>query len=517
MMRHLASPYFAAIDLGSNSFHMIIARVNQGTLEIVDRVKEMVQIARGMQNGMIAPAAQERAIECLQRFAERIRDIPDSQVRVVGTKSLRTAKNAYPFLRRAEKALGQPIAIISGFEEARLVYCGLAHSVTSDDNRRLVMDIGGGSTEIIIGQQTDPTLLESLSMGCVVFTEDYQLDEVSPISMRRAYLAACKELEGIRTRYRKCGWDIAYGTSGTIRSIADLLVGVDGGALIREASLQALYRDTIESGGTNLAQFPALRRSVLPAGIAILKALFDQLRLETIHAADVTLKEGLLYDTIGRLTNVDTRHAAVSKLQKQYAVDIRHADRVADCAISFWERIKSPTLPGISRSKILIWAARLHELGLGISHSGHHNHSFYVLKHSDIAGFGRYEQFILACLVRAHRKKLSAKRFEGMQDEEIRAILPLILCLRLAVVLLRRREPLEDVPELKGVDDRFELIFRDNWLEKHPLTAAGLNDEVCQFAHMGIKLSIVEVEATAGNNQVPGNTTEQHQSSRSDV
>lgn len=509
MMRHLASPYFAAIDLGSNSFHMIIARVNQGTLEIVDRVKEMVQIARGMQNGVIAPAAQERALECLQRFAERIRDIPASQVRVVGTKSLRTARNAYPFLRRAESALGQPIAIISGFEEARLVYCGLAHSVASDDKRRLVVDIGGGSTEIIIGQQTDPTLLESLSMGCVVFTEDYELDDVSPAGMRRAYLAACKELEGIRTRYRKCGWDIAYGTSGTIRSIADLLAGVDGGALIREASLQALYRDTLESAGANLGEFPALRRSVLPAGIAILKALFDQLRLETIHAADVTLKEGLLYDTIGRLTNVDTRHTAVSKLQKQYAVDIRHADRVADCAMSFWERIKSPPLPGISRSKILNWAARLHEVGLGISHSSHHNHSFYVLKHSDVAGFGRYEQFILACLVRAHRKKLSEKRFEGMQEDEIRAILPLILCLRLAVVLLRRREPLEHVPELTGVNDRFELIFRSNWLENNPLTAAGLNDETCHFANMGITLTITETDPGVGNGPAPDSSAEQ--------
>ncbi len=493
MMRNLESPYFAAIDLGSNSFHMIIARVNEGTLEIVDRVKEMVQIARGMHNGSIASGAQERALDCLKRFAERIRDIPVSQVRVVGTKSLRSARNAGHFLRRAEAALGQPIAIISGFEEARLVYCGIARGINTDSSRRLVIDIGGGSTEFIIGQGDEPSLLESLSFGCVVYTEDFKLEAgVDPRSMRNAYLATCKELEGIRSTYLRNGWDVVYGTSGTMRAIAELLGGNEGDAVIRAEALRALYEATSESQSRNLSGVPELRRSVLPAGIAILKAVFDRFKLDLVHVADVSLKEGLLYDTIGRLTNVDARHTAVAKLQKQYFVDSRHADRVAECALSFWQLIRSPSLPGISRTKVLIWAAKLHEVGLGISHSKHHNHSFYILKHSDLAGFGRYEQFILACVVRAHRKKLNEGRFEGMQEPEIRAVLPIVLCLRLAVVLLRRREPLDELPQLRGENYRFELLFPVGWLESNPLTAVGLSDEVHQFKNVGIHLEIRE-------------------------
>jgi len=233
-MQSFESPYFAAVDLGSNSFHMIICRVNQDTVETVDRVKDMVQIARGMQSGSLAPDAQDRALQCLKRFAERLRGIPASQVRAVGTKSLRSAKNARSFLRDAEQSLGHPIAIISGYEEARLVYKGLAHCVANDNNRRLVIDIGGASTEFIIGRDSEPELLESLNFGCVVFAEKHDLkNQVSARGMRSAYLAACADLEMIRPSYLKKGWDIVYGTSGTMRAIADLVAPVDGGAIIR--------------------------------------------------------------------------------------------------------------------------------------------------------------------------------------------------------------------------------------------------------------------------------------------
>lgn len=493
-MQSFESPYFAAVDLGSNSFHMIICRVNQDTVETVDRVKDMVQIASGMQSGTIAADAQERAVQCLKRFAERLRGIPFSQVRAVGTKSLRSAKNADNFLREAEQALGHPIAIISGFEEARLVYKGLAHCVANDNNRRLVIDIGGASTEFIIGRDAEPELLESLNFGCVVFAEKHDLkNHVNARNMRAAYLAACADLEAIRPTYQRKGWDMVYGTSGTMRAIADLVAHSDGGAIIRAASLRELSAEMIENSEKTLQSMPKLRKDVLPAGIAVLRAIFDQLKLDKIHVADASLKEGLIYDTIGRFHNVDARYAAVAKLQGQYNIDQAQAERVARTAITFWRQIYAPDLPGVSRTKILTWAAQLHEVGLGISHSGYHNHGYYILRHSDLAGFGRYEQHLLACLVRAHRKKIHDDRFDGMEKKVRLALLPMLVCLRMAVVLHRSREDLPVLPNLSQNGNAYSLLFPKGWLEENPLTMAGLEKEVVNFQCASIELKILEV------------------------
>lgn len=487
------SPYFAAIDLGSNSFHMIIARTNEGSVETVDRVKEMVQIARGLDAAKgLAEDAQERALACLSRFAERIRDIPPSQVRAVGTKSLRSAPNAQGFLKKAESTLGHPIAIISGYEEARLVYSGLAHCVANDNNRRLVIDIGGASTEFIIGTDENPSLLESLSLGCVAHTDAFGLREPNERAMRRAYLAASQELEQIRTLYRRAGWSIVYGTSGTMRAIAQVLTPANGGAIIQRAALKELYEAICKEGIKCLKGVPTLRAEVLSGGIAILLAIFDELEIDQIYVADATLKEGLLFDTIGRLNNIDARFSAVEKLQKQFRVDIEQAQRVADCAVRFWKQIEGPVIPTVSRTKILNWAAKLHEVGLGISHSSHHHHSHYILLNSDLAGFGRYEQRILADLVRAHRKKLKAERFDTLSDEARAGIYPIVMCLRLAVILNRRRENLENPPVMHGKDTTFGLVFPRGWLDANPLTTASLESEVANLQNVGITLMIGE-------------------------
>lgn len=491
-MTELDSPYFAAVDLGSNSFHMIICRVNKETVETVDRVKDMIQIASGMKNGALSEDAQVRALECLSRFAERLRDIPATQVRAVGTKSLRSAKNAKQFIAAAEQALGHPIAIISGYEEARLVYKGFSHSVSSDDNQCLVIDIGGASTEFVIGKGAEPTLLESLNFGCVAYSERYELNNgVGGAKMQRAYLAACAEVEQIRRAYLRRGWDQVYGTSGTMKAIAELVSEKDGGALISADSLRALSAHVIDDSEKALQSLPKLRRDVLPAGIAILRAIFDELKLTHIHVADASLKDGLIYDTIGRLSAADARYAAVSKLQAQYHIDEEQGNRVAATAQYFWQQLHSPPLAGVSRTKILTWAAQLHEVGLGISHSSYHHHGYYILRHSDLAGFGRYEQLILASLVRAHRKKLNRERFDGLDKNASNALLPLILCLRLAVILHRRRESLEQLPLLQQMKpDRFILVFPAEWLSQSPLTEAGLESEVAYLAGVGVKLEI---------------------------
>lgn len=489
------SPYFAAIDLGSNSFHMLIARFAEDKIETIDREKEMVQLARGMQDdGTLSEDAVNRAIDCLKRFAERLRDIPASQIRAVGTKTLRSARNSNALLKAAENALGAPIQIISGYEEARLVYTGFSHSVSSDGAKRLVIDIGGGSTEFIIGQDYNTKLMESLALGCVSFSQSYIFKHggVNEKSMKKAYLAACSELEEIRKNYQAEGWNVTFGTSGTMKAVAEILAPDDGGAIITLESLEKLIEATIKKGEIPSDQVPKLRREVLPAGLAILKAIFHQLKISKIHVADATLKEGLIYDTLGRLSDHDSRSQTVIKLKQQYAVDELQAERVAKTAKTFWKTIApaAPNLTGISRSKVLSWAAQLHEVGLSISHSGFHHHGYYILRHSDLAGFGRYEQYILANLVRSHRKKLSSVNIEGLDDHAYKAFLPLLLCLRLSARLHRRREDLDEYPRLSLENSCYKLHFTKDWLQHNPLTHAGLEQEAAYFKNVGIKLDV---------------------------
>lgn len=473
------SPYFAAVDLGSNSFHMVIARVVRRRVEIIDREKEMIQLAKGINaNGHLGMEAQKRAVACLRRFGERLRDIPREQVRAVGTKTLRTIKPSRNFIKVAETALGVPIQIVSGYEEARLIYSGLAHTVTNDHNRRLVVDIGGGSTELVIGQDFEPLCLESLNMGCVTFTDRYigKSNRVGTANFRKMYLESCTEIETIQRVYQKSGWKIAYGTSGSIKAIGELVAERDGGAMITRASLQQLVKSLL-SGKLNMDKVPAARKAVLPAGIAILMAVFDLFELDDIHVEDAALKEGLLYDIIGRQSSEDARFSTVGKLQEHYKVDVAQAERVAKTALAFWRRLNTPKLPRVSRTKILTWAAQLHEIGMSISHSGHHHHGYYILRNSDLAGFGRYEQYMLASLVRSQRKALDNRDFEEFDEATLAALTPLILCLRLAVLLHRRREEVVPLPRLSQQGNDYDLKFSKRWLASHPLTQAGLEQE----------------------------------------
>lgn len=485
------SPYFAAVDLGSNSFHLLVARVQNDRLEVVDREKEMIQLARGINaDGHLSMESQNRALACLARFAERLRQIPRDQIRAVGTKTFRAAEQSKKFVKAAENALGLPIQIISGYEEARLVYLGLAHSVTNDHNHRLVVDIGGGSTEFIIGKDYEPLYLESLNMGCVIFSDIYfgKNARVTSANFNKAYLAACAEIESVRKIYLKAGWKIAYGTSGTIRTIADLLQPKDGGAVITAGSLTWLSSEILENKAL-LNSIPALRRSVLPAGIAILKAIFDQMKLDKLYVGDGALKEGLMFDIIGRLSDHDSRSDTVSGLQEKYHVDVDQAERVAATALHFWKQIDGPVLPRVSRTKILAWAAQLHEIGMSISHSSHHHHGYYILRFSDLAGFGRYEQYILANLVRSQRKGLYEKKFEEMDEQTTAALMPLVLCLRLAVLLHRRREDLDVLPKFTLQAKDYKLRFPKKWLTEHPLTLAGIEQEQQYYDNFGISFS----------------------------
>ncbi len=486
------SPYFAAVDLGSNSFHMLVGRVVEGQLEVVDREKEMVQIARGLdEDGNLEDDAKQRALDCLHRFSERLRDLPAEQIRAVGTKTLRSAKHSTKFLREAESKLGQPIQIISGFEEARLVYTGFSHSVTNDQKKRLVIDIGGGSTEFIIGEDYSPELLESMSLGCVSYTNRYFRSGIAfERSMRNAYMAACAEIESIRTQYLNKGWNIAYGTSGTIKAIGSILN--EKSLVIDRKGLNKLMQTTIAEQGITSKEFSKLRREVLPAGIAILNAIFDQLEIDSLHVSTASLKDGLIFDTVGRFGKSDIREATVNKLIQRYSIDASQAGRVNDLALSLWNTIKDdfPNIAGVSRTKALKWASHLHEIGLNISHSSYHNHGHYLLQHSDLGGFGRFEQFIVATLVQLHRKKIKKEQIEHISKKVHAPFCALLVCLRLAVRLNRRREEQTCKIDLSMKKERFVLQLDEDWLTENPLTLAGLKREQNQLANIGIQLTL---------------------------
>ncbi len=328
-------------------------------------------------------------------------------------------------------------------------------------------------------------------MGCVTYTEEYKgsAGKLTISAFNQAYLAACSELESVRKIYLKAGWQIAYGTSGTVRAIADLVQGRDGGAVITAASVEWLSREIFNNKST-FNDLPSLRRSVLPAGLSILKAVFDQLKVDKLHVGDAALKEGLLYDSIGRLSDHDSRIETVRKLQEKNQIDLDQAARVEKTALALWQQIEGPPLPGVSRTKVLSWAARLHEIGMSISHSSHHHHGYYILRNSDLAGFGRYEQYILANLVRAQRKGLYAGKFEDLDELTMDALVPLIVCLRIAVVLHRRREDLDVVPKLELRNKVYHLAFRRRWLTDHPLTLDGLEQEKDHYDSLGISLTL---------------------------
>lgn len=486
---NVTAPYFAAVDLGSNSFHLLVAQLEDGFIKTVDREKDMIQLARGLQaDGNLTEDARERALACLSRFSERLRDIPAHQVRVVGTKTLRDADAAGDFLTAAEEALGHPIAIISGYEEARLVYEGLSRSVINDSNQRLVVDIGGASTEFIIGCDSAPELLESLNFGCVAITREFFANGVNADTIKAAHFAICDRIEHIRARYVTHGWDASYGTSGTMRAIADLCQEHDGGAVITAKSLNLLVSRLESEGEITTGSFSKLRRSVLPAGIVILKAIYDELKINTLHVADATLKEGLIYDTIGRLGDNDIRQRTIQKLQQQYRIDIKHGERVRHLAAHLWRQIEGPELPGASRTKLLNWSAQLHELGMGISHSGYHNHNLYILQHADLAGFGRYEQSLLAHITRCHRKKIAGK-FTALPSKAVNAIMPLLICLRLSVILNRGRDGIDTPVAITLESTHIQLTFNTQWLAQQPLTQAGLKQEARYLEPAGFSLN----------------------------
>lgn len=486
----------AAIDLGSNSFHLLVANCRQGRLQIVARRGEKVQLASGLgDDGQLDDAAIQRALSCLGRFSAFLRNIAPENLRIVGTNALREADNSRAFIDQAEAQLGYPIEIIAGREEARLIYLGAAHAL-AEHGRRLIVDIGGGSTELIIGEASEPLALESLRMGCVTFSRRFFADgKITPANMRRAELAALSELVHIQRAYQQLGWDELVGTSGTAKAVASVLYAYGDTpqqGIITRTGLDKLRKRLLDCKRLDKVALDGLkadRASILPAGVAVLTAIFEAFSLERMRFAEGALREGVLYDMVGRDHAADSRGKSIETLKYRYSVDQRQAHNVATTAGQLFDLARQSWSLGDEQRRYLCWAAELYELGLAVSHSRFHRHGAYLIEHSDMAGFSRPEQQLLAFLVRAHRRKFPQKECLMLPRARQQDAARLARLLRLAVLFNHSRpeQAPADLP-VSIVDEVIEVALSPG--DRDSLLGADLEQEAAYLNAAGYSLSL---------------------------
>lgn len=483
----------AAVDLGSNSFHLQIGRVVDDQIYLLDGLRDPVQLGAGFtRDRRIDRSTQLRALDALGRFSERLRGFPRGAVRAVGTNALRVARNAGQFLAEAEQVLGFPVEVVFGREEARLIYLGVAHSLPVSAEGRLVVDVGGGSTEFIIGTGLKPELMESLSMGCVSFSlRFFPQGSLDKQCFNRAQLAAANEIERLVDPFRRKGWANAVASSGTARTVASILKGFgwcERG--ISADGLQRLRAAMIKAGDIGALRLPDIREDrlrVLAGGVAILNAVFSELGVESMEVSDSALRQGVLYDLLGRVQHHDPREATVSHFQRRYHVDAAQAARVAGIAESLHAQIA--VNPPEDDLQVLRWAAALHEIGISIAHAGYHKHSAYVLAQADMPGFSQHEQARLSRIVLAHRGKLGKRELEGLPARS--DDWPLIFAMRIAALFCRSRNDIR-FPRLtaNATERGFQLAMPAGWLEEHPMTQAALDEEAEEWSGLGMTLEL---------------------------
>lgn len=457
----------AAIDLGSNSFHMVIARIVNGALQVLGRLKQRVHLADGLDsNNMLSEEAMERGIACLALFAERLQGFPAENVCIVGTHSLRQAANAEEFLKRAAKVIPYPIEIISGHEEARLIFMGVAHT-QPEKGRKLVIDIGGGSTEMVIGEDFDPLLVESRRMGCVSFARQFFPNgTISKDNFQRARLAAAQKLENMAWQYRIQGWQAALGASGSIKAAHEVLIALgEKDGLITPERLELLRSEVLKYKRFSELTLPGLsedRQAVFVPGLSILCGVFDALAIKQLRLSDGALREGVLYEMEGRFRHQDIRSRTARSLAEHYNIDREQAQRVLSTVQQLYAQwmAQNNKLVHPQLEALLNWAAMLHEVGLSINHSGMHRHSAYILQNTNLPGFNQEQQLLLATLVRFHRKGVKLDELPRLTLFKKKQYIPLIQILRLATLLNNQRQSTTTPESLELETDGFHWILR---------------------------------------------------------
>lgn len=489
----------AAVDLGSNSFHCQVGRVVGDQVYPLDSLREPVRLGAGLtKDKRIDEETQERALACLKRFGERLRGFDKHGVRAIGTNTLRVAKNAPAFLRKARAALGFPIEVVAGREEARLIYLGVSHELPASREKRLVVDIGGGSTELVIGSGYRPQRLDSLFMGCVSYSLRFFEDgRITKGAMKQAELAARNELQPIVSRFARGNWQQAVGSSGTARALSEAIrLNGYGGDGITLAGLDRLRSQLIKAGDMSKVELAGLkpdRAPVFPGGLAIMNAVFSELDIDSMTIADSAMRQGVLYDLLGRVHHKDMRDVTVAQFMQRYHVDALQARRVGALAFNLYRKLTAESgEPDEDVARCMAWASKLHEIGISVAFSGYHKHSAYIIGNADMPGFSRDEQARLGVMVHAHRRSLRkvAKRIDEHDVDW-----NMVFALRLAALLCRSRSDVAlSSLQARRQSRKFRLILDPAWLARNPLTVTALHDEIREWDEIGFEFKVPGLE-----------------------
>ena len=493
---------YAAIDLGSNSFHMVVARYEHEEFVVVDRHKTTVRLAAGLdEDDFLSEDAEKRALDTLEQFSQLLRDIPKDNIRAVGTNAMRRMENSTQFVDLAEKQLGTQIEIIAGREEARLIYLGVIKGAGVSNEKqgeasRLVIDIGGGSTEVIVGDSDKPRHRESLEAGCVVLSERYfSHGQLTELLFKKAILDAELAIQPVAKLFKSQGWNHVIGCSGTIKALSTMLdeMGWTHGEITKSA-LDQLHAHAVDVGSIEDMVLPGLseeRKPVFAGGLSVLIAVFQVLGIERMQISDAALRDGVLYDLIGRSSENDVRDVAVNALLERFAIDDRHASFVKNTANKIYREVAiSWDIDSTFLEKMLNWSALTHEIGMLISHDSYHKHGAYLLSNADLVGFARRDQAFLACLIKGHRGKFPLKDFEKLPASLVTPAKRLAAILRIAVLLHRTRSTIiPDTFHVSANGINIGLEFPNDWLAEHPLTQADLELEKKRLSMIGLNLN----------------------------
>ncbi|KGJ98031.1 Ppx/GppA phosphatase family protein [Thalassotalea sp. ND16A] len=489
-------PLYAVIDLGSNSFHMLISRLVADSVQVVDKVKRKVRLASGLDDeNVLDQKAMARGWECLSFFAERLQDIPAENIKIVATATLRLAVNSAVFISKAEAILKHKIHLISGIEEAHNIYLGVAHT-TSGVDKRLVIDIGGASTELIAGSGFEVIQACSLDMGCVTFNNQFFADGVlSQRGFDNAVSTAAAILKSQQQVYQAIGWDIALGVSGTLQAVAEVLTAQGKLQRITLANLTDIRQQVIHCqhiDKLNIVGLEAERKPVFVAGVAILTAIFTSFSITQVHLAGGAIREGLLYELLPNMRNVDIRQRTLTGLIERFSIDERHAFRVASIAEETFAQLRDSWQLTDELAMLLQSACVLHEIGLSLEYKGNKKHAEYILDNADIAGFSNAERKLLIALVANYKTDVNQQVLDKQSLISKQQAIYAIFILRIAVILAKRRR--DDVmPDftIGGIDNAIELTLPKTFLSKHPLISAELKQEMTDISELGLILTII--------------------------
>ncbi|RZP73162.1 guanosine-5'-triphosphate,3'-diphosphate diphosphatase [Vibrio vulnificus] len=489
-----SSPLYAAIDLGSNSFHMLVVRHIDGSVQTMAKIKRKVRLAAGLdENNALSKEAMQRGWDCLSLFAERLQDIPADNIRIVGTATLRTATNVELFLQKANQILGHPIEVISGEEEAATIYKGVAHT-SGGSGRRLVVDIGGASTELIIGEGFDAKALTSLKMGCVTWLENFFKDrQLSARNFEAAIEGAKQTLLPILEQYKTLGWDVCVGASGTVQALQEIMLAQGMDEVITHSKLKRLQKQAMLADHLEELEIEGLtleRALVFPSGLSILIAIFELLDIAAMTLAGGALREGLAYEMMSELRQDDIRSRTICSVQHRYQLDAQYGQQVADLACKLLQQVGNEEWIVEPQGAMLLDSiAKLHEIGLTIDYKKGGEHSAYLIHHMDLPGFTRAQKFLMAELARRYREGLtSLPEQHALSGNSGKRLLRL---LRLAVLLTHRRNAaLEPKVQLVAEGDKLTLSLDATWLQNNPLTSAELELEANRQTDIGWPLVI---------------------------